>query len=554
MLTDLDIAKQAHLEPMENIAARLGIPAEALLPYGRNKAKVDTAQLPAREPGKLVLVTAINPTPAGEGKTTTTIGLGDALSRRGVRTAIALRQPSLGPVFGMKGGAAGGGHAQVVPMEDINLHFTGDLHAIGAANNLLCALLDNHLQQGNVLQIDPQKIQLRRVVDMNDRALRNIVIGLGGSFNGKPREDGFDITVASEVMAVFCLAKSLEDLTERLARMVVAQNTSGQPVTAADLQGAGAMAVLLRDAFMPNLVQTLEHTPAFIHGGPFANIAHGCNSLSATLTAMRTADITVTEAGFGADLGAEKFFDIKCRQAGIFPNAVVLVATLRALKCHGGATKADWAQPNAEALQKGLCNLKHHLSALQSVYQAPVVVALNVFENELPAELAMVEDACRKLGAAYAPSRVHAQGGEGGLALAAAVLAACEKPTPVPHFCYEDHVSALDKMTAIVRRIYGGANVVLTPQATKDLAQYQAWGYGSLPVCMAKTQYSISDDPTLIGTPSGFTVTVRRVRLSAGAGFLVALTGDIMTMPGLPKTPAANAIRLDEFNQVQGLF
>ena len=554
MNRDLQIAQGAKYLPMTEVAARIGIPTQAVVPYGRNKAKIDTSLLPKRANGKLVLVTAISPTPAGEGKTTMTIGLGDALARRGVRAAIALREPSLGPVFGMKGGAAGGGYAQVVPMEDINLHFTGDFHAIAAANNLLCALLDNHLQQGNALGIDPRRILVRRVVDMNDRALRQIVIGLGSPINGIPREDGFDITVACETMAAFCLADSLTDLMARISRMVVATTYDKKPVTAGELQAAGAMAALLRDAMEPNLVQTLEGTPALIHGGPFANIAHGCNSLIATRTALQCADVVVTEAGFGADLGAEKFLDLKCRQGGIWPGAAVVVATLRALKCHGGATRETWSQPNMEALKKGLCNLTRHIRNLREIYGLPVVVAINAFAGESTEEFDVVAAAAREAGAAVAASHVHAKGGEGGLELADAVLAALESGETKPQYCYDQESSALEKMRAIAQRVYGAADVALAPAAAQDIAMYESWGYGNLPICMAKTQYSFSDDAKAIGAPSGFTLTVRRVRLAAGAGFLVALTGDIVTMPGLAKVPSANNITLDDEGNITGLF
>lgn len=553
MPSDIEIARQAQMLPMQEIAAKLGMAASALIPYGRHKAKIDVNQVNNRPAGKLVLVTAVNPTPAGEGKTTTTVGLGDALSRRGVRVAIALREPSLGPVFGMKGGAAGGGYAQVVPMEDINLHFTGDFHAIGAANNLLCAMVDNHIYQGNALQIDPQKISVRRCVDMNDRQLRNVVDGLGGSVNGRPREDGFDITVASEVMAALCLAQDITDLKLRLSRMVCAQSLDGKPVTAGQVGAAGAMTVLLKDAMLPNLVQTLENTPAFVHGGPFANIAHGCNSIAATRLALNTADVVVTEAGFGADLGAEKFLDIKCRQGGIAPSACVIVATLRALKYHGGATKETWSQPDMQALEKGLPVLLHHINVQNNVFGMPVVVAINCFPGETQEERNAVIEACKNVGASCVESHVWERGGEGGLQLADAVLAAINTPSKLT-FSYEDNTSAMDKMNAIVQKVYGGAGVELLPSAKKELEKIQSWGFGNLPVCMAKTQYSLTDDAKKLGKQESFIVTVRQIRLSAGAGFLVALTGDIMTMPGLPKVPAAVNIDLDDQGVIQGLF
>jgi formate--tetrahydrofolate ligase len=506
-----------------------------------------------RGDGKLILVTAINPTPAGEGKTTTTVGLADALRRLGKRVLVALREPSLGPVFGVKGGAAGGGYAQVVPMEDINLHFTGDFHAIGAANNLCAAMLDNHIQQGNTLGIDVKKITWKRCVDMNDRQLRNIVDGLGGRMQGVPREDGFDITVASEIMAVLCLSSDILDLKERLGRMVVAYTYDGKPVTAHDLKAEGAMAALLKDALKPNLVQTLEGTPAFIHGGPFANIAHGCNSVMATRLAMRLADYAVTEAGFGADLGAEKFLDIKCRLAGLKPSAVVVVATVRALKNHGGVPKAELNAENLEALEKGLPNLLQHVDNIKNVYGLPCVVAINAFPTDTAAELKLVEDKCRALGVNAALSEVWAKGGEGGALLAEEVLRLCEEPGDF-HFAYDAEDSIEKKINDIAQKVYHADGAVLTPAAKKQLTELEALGFGKLPVCMAKTQYSFSDDPALLGAPKGFTITVRNLKVSAGAGFLVALTGDIMTMPGLPKVPAAEKIDVDENGKITGLF
>ena len=506
-----------------------------------------------RGDGKLILVTAINPTPAGEGKTTTTVGLADALRRLGKNALVALREPSLGPVFGVKGGAAGGGYAQVVPMEDINLHFTGDFHAIGAANNLCAAMLDNHIQQGNALGIDVKKITWKRCVDMNDRQLRNIVDGLGGRMQGVPREDGFDITVASEIMAVLCLSSGILDLKERLGRMVVAYTYDGKPVTAHDLKAEGAMAALLKDALKPNLVQTLEGTPAFIHGGPFANIAHGCNSVMATRLAMRLADYAVTEAGFGADLGAEKFLDIKCRLAGLKPSAVVVVATVRALKNHGGVPKAELNAENLEALEKGLPNLLQHVDNIKNVYGLPCVVAINAFPTDTAAELKLVEDKCRALGVNAALSEVWAKGGEGGTALAEEVLRLCQEPGDF-RFAYDAEDSIEKKINDIAQKVYHADGAVLTPAAKKQLTELEALGFGKLPVCMAKTQYSFSDDPALLGAPKGFTITVRNLKVSAGAGFLVALTGDIMTMPGLPKVPAAEKIDVDENGKITGLF
>ena len=523
--------------------------------YGKYKAKVDYRLLreSKRPDGKLILVTAINPTPAGEGKTTTTVGLADAMRRLGKNTLVALREPSLGPVFGVKGGAAGGGWAQVIPMEDINLHFTGDFHAIGAANNLLAAMLDNHIQQGNALGIDVKRICWKRCVDMNDRQLRNIVDGLGGRMQGVPREDGFDITVASEIMAVLCLASDIPDLKARLGRMVVGYTFDGKPVTAHDLKAEGAMAALLKDALKPNLVQTLEGTPAFIHGGPFANIAHGCNSVMATRMAMRLADYAVTEAGFGADLGAEKFLDIKCRLAGLTPSAVVVVATVRALKNHGGVPKAELNTENLEALERGLPNLLQHVENITQVFGLPCVVAINAFPTDTPAELQLVEERCRALGVRVALSEVWAKGGAGGEALAQEVIRLCEQPNHF-QFAYDTAESIEEKLNDIARKIYHADGAVLTPAARKQARELEDLGFGGLPVCMAKTQYSFSDDATLLGAPKGFTITVRNLKVSAGAGFLVALTGDIMTMPGLPKVPAAEKIDVDEHGRITGLF
>ena len=556
-MTDIEIAQQCRMRPITEIAALAGVEEQYLECYGRYKAKVDYRLLrdSKRPDGKLILVTAINPTPAGEGKTTTTVGLTDGLRRLGKNAIAALREPSLGPVFGVKGGAAGGGYAQVVPMEDINLHFTGDFHAIGAANNLLAAMLDNHIQQGNALGIDPKQITWKRAVDMNDRQLRHIVDGLGGRMQGVPREDGFDITVASEVMAVLCLASDIPDLKARLGRMVVAYTYDGKPVTAHDLKAEGAMTALLKDALKPNLVQTLEGTPAFVHGGPFANIAHGCNSVTATRMALRLGDYAVTEAGFGADLGAEKFLDIKCRLAGLKPSAVVVVATVRALKHHGGAAKAELNTENLDALEKGLPNLLHHVDTIQNTFHLPCVVAINAFPTDTEAELQLVEDKCRELGVNAVRSEVWAKGGEGGMALAEEVVRLCEASRPEAFsFAYPDDVPLTEKLNAIVRRVYGGAQAVLTPNARKQAQQLAELGFGDLPICMAKTQYSLSDDPALLGAPENFTVTVRNLKVSAGAGFIVALTGDIMTMPGLPKVPAAEKIDVDENGVITGLF
>ena len=556
-MTDIEIAQQCRMRPITEIAALAGVEEQYLECYGRYKAKVDYRLLrdSKRPDGKLILVTAINPTPAGEGKTTTTVGLTDGLRRLGKNAIAALREPSLGPVFGVKGGAAGGGYAQVVPMEDINLHFTGDFHAIGAANNLLAAMLDNHIQQGNALGIDPKQITWKRAVDMNDRQLRHIVDGLGGRMQGVPREDGFDITVASEVMAVLCLASDIPDLKARLGRMVVAYTYDGKPVTAHDLKAEGAMTALLKDALKPNLVQTLEGTPAFVHGGPFANIAHGCNSVTATRMALRLGDYAVTEAGFGADLGAEKFLDIKCRLAGLKPSAVVVVATVRALKHHGGAAKAELNTENLGALEKGLPNLLHHVDTIQNTFQLPCVVAVNAFPTDTEAELQLVEDKCRELGVNAVRSEVWAKGGEGGMALAEEVVRLCEASRPEAFsFAYPDDAPLTEKLNAIVRRVYGGTQAVLTPNARKQAQQLAELGFGDLPICMAKTQYSLSDDPALLGAPENFTVTVRNLKVSAGAGFIVALTGDIMTMPGLPKVPAAEKIDVDENGVITGLF
>ena len=552
--TDIEIAQEAKLKPINAIAASLGIPEDAVENYGRYKAKLDIHALKnLPEKGKLILVTAITPTPAGEGKTTTSVGVTDGLRKIGKNAVVALREPSLGPVFGIKGGAAGGGYAQVVPMEDINLHFTGDFHAIGAANNLLAAMLDNHIQQGNELGIDTKQITWKRAVDMNDRQLRHIVDGLGGKVQGVPREDGFEITVASEIMAVLCLAADLKDLKERIARIIVAYTYDGRPVTAHDLKAEGAMAALLKDAIKPNLVQTLEGTPAFIHGGPFANIAHGCNSVTATRTALKLADYVVTEAGFAADLGAEKFFDIKCRMAGLRPSAVVIVATVRALKYHGGVPKADLNNENLAALENGLPNLLQHVSNIRDVYGLPCVVAINAFPTDTGAELQMVEARCKELGVNVALSEVWAKGGEGGKALAEEVVRLCEQPGSFS-YSYPLEMSIEEKLETICRRIYHADGVVLTANAQKQAKQLADLGFGGLPICMAKTQYSFSDDPALLGAPKGFTVTVRNLKVSAGAGFIVALTGDIMTMPGLPKVPAAEKIDVDENGRITGLF
>ena len=554
-LTDIEIAQSAKMQPITAIAAKAGVPEDALEQYGRYKAKVDFNLLNTseRKNGKLILVTAITPTPAGEGKTTTTIGLADGLSRIGKSVAVALREPSLGPVFGVKGGAAGGGYAQVVPMEDINLHFTGDFHAIGAANNLIAAMLDNHIHQGNALGIDVRRITWKRCVDMNDRQLRFVTDGLGGRVNGTPREDGFDITVASEVMAVFCLASSMSDLKERISRIVVGYTYDEKPVTVGEIGATGAVAALLKDALKPNLVQTLEGTPAFVHGGPFANIAHGCNSVIATRMAMKLADYAVTEAGFGADLGAEKFLDIKCRAAGLKPDAVVLVATVRALKMHGGLPKTALGEENLEALEAGMPNLLRHLSNIKDVYHLPAVVAVNRFPTDTDAEIDLVIEKCRELGVNVVLSTVWAEGGKGGEALAAEVVRLCDTENDFD-FAYDVNASIEEKVEAIVKRIYRGNGVIFTPAAKKQIATLVAHGFDKLPVCMAKTQYSFSDDATKLGAPDGFTVTVRNVKVSAGAGFVVALTGDIMTMPGLPKSPAALRIDVDDTGKITGLF
>ncbi len=555
MKSDIEIAQAAQMLPITEIAAKLNIDENTLEPYGRVKAKIDiTALKNAPRKGKLILVTAINPTPAGEGKTTTSVGLSDALSRLGKKTVLALREPSLGPVFGVKGGAAGGGYAQVVPMEDINLHFTGDFHAIGAANNLLAAMLDNHIQQGNALGIDVRKITWKRCVDMNDRQLRFITCGLGGKANGTPREDGFDITVASEIMAVLCLASDIKDLKERLGRMVVGYTYADKPVLARDLKAEGAMTALLKDAIKPNLVQTLEHTPALIHGGPFANIAHGCNSVSATDTALKLGDYVVTEAGFGADLGAEKFLDIKCRYAGFNPDAVVIVATVRALKHHGGCAKADLNKENLAALEAGLPNLVRHVENITKVYGLPAVVAINRFDCDTEAELAMIREACGKFGVNVALSEVWGKGGAGGEELAREVLRVIDKEENKFAFAYELDAPLTEKIEAVARRVYGADGVDFAPAAAKELKRLEELGYGNLPVCMAKTQYSFSDDPAKLGAPSNYRITVRKAKVSAGAGFVVVLTGEVMTMPGLPKVPAAESIDVDENGKIVGLF
>ena len=554
MKSDIEIAQEAQLLPIGQIADKLGVAQETLEPYGHCKAKLDIHALrglPRR--AKLVLVTAISPTPAGEGKTTTSVGLADALNRLGKKTVVCLREPSLGPVFGVKGGAAGGGYAQVVPMEDINLHFTGDFHAIGAANNLLSAMLDNHIQQGNALDIDTRRVVWKRVVDMTDRQLRRIVCGLGGKVSGVPREEGFDITVASEIMAVLCLARDLTDMKARLARMVVAYTRDDRPVTAHDLHAEGAMTALLKDAIKPNLVQTLEHTPALIHGGPFANIAHGCNSIQATETAMKLSDYTVTEAGFAADLGAEKFLDIKCRAGGFHPDAVVIVATVRALKYHGGVPKAELNTEDLAALERGLPNLLRHVDNIKNVFGLPCVVAVNAFPTDTAAELKLVEDKCRELGVNAALSEVWAKGGAGGEALAQEVVRLCGEPAHF-QFAYDAEDTIENKLDAIARKIYRADGVDLTPAARKQLRQLTELGFDKLPVCMAKTQFSFSDDPALLGAPTGFRITVRELKVSAGAGFLVAKTGDIMTMPGLPRVPAAERIDVDENGRISGLF
>ena len=554
-LSDIEIAQQCEMKRINEIADKLDISDEYIEQYGKYKAKIDYKLLgdSKRDNGKLILVTAITPTAAGEGKTTTTIGLADGLTRLGKKCAVALREPSLGPVFGIKGGAAGGGYAQVVPMEDINLHFTGDFHAIGAANNLLAAMLDNHIHQGNALGIDLEKITWKRCVDMNDRQLRFIKIGLGGEKNGTPRDDGYDITVASEIMAVFCLASSVTDLKERLSRIVVAYTHDDKPVTAGQLGAVGAMTALLKDALKPNLVQTLEGTPAFVHGGPFANIAHGCNSVIATRMAMKLADYAVTEAGFGADLGAEKFLDIKCRMAGLKPDAVVVVATVRALKLHGGVAKTELGTENLEALEAGLPNLLRHVSNVKNVYKLPCVVAVNRFPTDTDAEIDLVIEKCRELGVNVRLSTVWAEGGKGGIDLAEEVIRLCEEKNDFT-YSYELGTSIEEKIDSIVKKVYGGDGVAFTDEAKAEIERLTALGYGDLPVCMAKTQYSFSDDATKLGAPGGFTVTVRKIKVSAGAGFIVALTGNIMTMPGLPKVPAAERIDVDENGKISGLF
>ncbi|HIS59478.1 MAG TPA: formate--tetrahydrofolate ligase [Candidatus Faecousia faecipullorum] len=554
--TDIEIAQETEMLNIREIAKTAGVDEKYLEQYGNYKAKVDYNILKDKADvpnGKLVLVTAINPTPAGEGKTTTTVGLADGMRKLGKNVLVALREPSLGPVFGVKGGAAGGGYAQVVPMEDINLHFTGDFHAIGAANNLLAAMLDNHIYQGNALGIDPRQITWRRCVDMNDRQLRFVVDGLGGKANGTPREDGYDITVASEIMAVLCLASDITDLKNRLARLVVGYTYAGKPVTAGDLNAQGAMAALLKDALKPNLVQTLEHTPAFVHGGPFANIAHGCNSVTATKVALKLSDYTITEAGFGADLGAEKFLDIKCRVAGLKPSCVVLVATARALKYNGGVPKADTGKENLEALEKGLPNLLQHVENITKVYKLPCVVAINRFPTDTEAELKLIEAKCKELGVNVALSEVWGKGGEGGIELAKEVIRLCDEPNDFT-FSYELDKPIKEKIEDIVKKIYHGDGVNFTANAEKQIKTLTELGYDKMPICMAKTQYSFSDDQTKLGAPRGFTVTVRNVKVSAGAGFLVALTGEIMTMPGLPKVPAAERIDVDDTGKISGLF
>lgn len=555
MLTDIEIAQQADIKPIKEIATKLGIDENELEYYGRYKAKLSEeliGRTAACSDGKLILVTAINPTPAGEGKTTTSVGLGDALSSLGKKTILALREPSLGPVFGIKGGAAGGGYAQVIPMEDINLHFTGDMHAITAANNLCCAMLDNHIQQGNTLKIDVKRILIKRCLDMNDRELRNIVAGLGGRLNGVPREDGFIITVASEVMAILCLAADIDDLKNKLGNILVAYSTDGEPIYAKDLKANGAMAALLKDAVKPNLVQTLEGTPALMHGGPFANIAHGCNSVRATKLGLKLADYCVTEAGFGSDLGAEKFFDIKCRKAGLRPSVTVIVATVRALKYNGGVPKTELSTENLDALKKGIVNLGVHISNMKK-FGVPTVVAINRFGTDSDVELEYIEQYCKELGADFAMSEVFAKGGEGGKALAEKVIAAAEKPSDFK-LIYPNEAGIRKKILAVAKNIYGADGVVYTTQANKALADIEKLNVSDLPICIAKTQYSLSDDPTLLGKPEGFTVTVRDVRLSNGAGFIVVYTGDIMTMPGLPKVPAAEKIDVDSSGKITGLF
>ncbi|MDO4596768.1 MAG: formate--tetrahydrofolate ligase [Coriobacteriaceae bacterium] len=555
MPTDIEIAHSVKPLPIQEVAASAGVDAKHLIPYGYDKAKVDYSLLnePTDHKAKLVLVTAINPTPAGEGKTTTTIGLADALRRRGVKSAVALREPSLGPVFGVKGGAAGGGYAQVIPMEDINLHFTGDFHAIGAANNLLAAMIDNHIQQGNKLGIDPRRITWRRAVDMNDRQLRHIVSGMGGKASGTPREDGFDITVASEVMAILCLSTSITDLKERLGEIVIGYTYAGEPVRASQIKANGAMAALLKDALKPNLVQTLEHTPAFVHGGPFANIAHGCNSIMATRMAMRFGDVAITEAGFGADLGAEKFIDIKCRMTGVRPSAVVVVATARALKYNGGVAKADLNEENLDALKAGMPNLLRHVDNIQNVFGLPCVVAINRFPTDTQAELDLIASECEKLGVNVRLSEVWAKGGEGALDLADEVMRLVDEPNEF-RFAYDDGADVADALESIATKVYHADGVDFTPAAKKQLAQLRADGFGNLPVCVAKTQYSFTDQAGKLGAPENFRITVRELKVSAGAHFVVALTGNVLTMPGLPKVPAAENIDVDDDGTITGLF
>lgn len=556
MKTDIEIAQEAVMQPITQVAARLGISEDDLELYGKYKAKLSEEFLQSLEgkpEGKLILMTAINPTPAGEGKTTTTVGLGEAFGKMGKKAVIALREPSLGPCFGIKGGAAGGGYAQVVPMEELNLHFTGDFHAITSANNLLAALLDNSMQQGNPLNIDPRQVVWKRCLDMNDRALRNVIVGLGGKTEGIPREDHFVITVASEIMAILCLAKDMKDLKERLSRIVVAYNYQGEPVTAGQLQAVGSMAALLKDALKPNMIQTLEHTPALVHGGPFANIAHGCNSVRATKAALKMADYVITEAGFGADLGAEKFFDVKCRMTGLKPDAVVLVATIRALKYNGGVPKAELSAENMDALKKGIVNLEKHIENLQK-YEVPVVVTLNSFVTDTEAETAYVKEFCESRGCEFALSEVWAKGGEGGIALAEKVLKTLEEKESHFHPLYPDELSLTQKIETIAKEIYGAGSVKYAPAAVKQLKKLEELGFGKMPVCMAKTQYSLSDDPTLLGRPDGFEMNVREAYVSAGAGFVVVLTGAVMTMPGLSKTPAAYNIDVNEEGKITGLF
>ena len=556
MLTDIEIAQQAEMEPIKNVAAKLGMSEDDIEMYGKYKAKISDEYMQSvknNENGKLILVTAINPTPAGEGKTTVTVGLGQAMCKLGKKAVIALREPSLGPCFGVKGGAAGGGYAQVVPMEDLNLHFTGDFHAITSANNLLAAVMDNHMHQGNALRIDPKRIVFKRCLDMNDRVLRNIIVGMGKKGDGVMRQDGFVITVASEIMAILCLATDIKDLQERLARIIVAYNVDNEPVTAGELKCVGAMTALLKDAIKPNLIQTLEHTPALVHGGPFANIAHGCNSVRATQTALKIADYVITEAGFGADLGAEKFFDIKCRMTGLKPDAVVLVATVRALKYNGGVAKADLGEENLEALEKGIVNLEKHIENLQ-LYGVPVVVTLNRFVSDTDAELAFVREFCEKRGCDFALANVWEKGGEGGVELAKAVLNTLE--TKESHFkvLYEDNLPIKEKIETIAKKIYGADGVTYSAEADRAIAKIEEMGFADMPVCMAKNQYSLSDDAKKLGRPTGFTVNIREVYVSAGAGFVVAITGAIMTMPGLPKVPAAERIFVDDEGVTHGLF